>query len=66
MDWINAQGADGIIAGCTEIVMLVQQADTDIPLFDTTAIHAEQAVIRALETAISRQSAGERAVRRLC
>ncbi len=41
-------GAEGIIEGCTEIVMLVQQDHTDIPLFDTTAIHAEAAVARAL------------------
>ena len=43
-------GAEGIIEGCTEIVMLVQQSDTDIPLFDTTAIHAEEAVAIALGT----------------
>ncbi|HRV93446.1 MAG TPA: aspartate/glutamate racemase family protein [Anaerolineae bacterium] len=41
-------GAEAIIEGCTEIVMLVQQAHTDIPLFDTTAIHAENAVELAL------------------
>lgn len=43
------QGALGIIEGCTEIVMLVQQHHTDIPLFDTTAIHAQKAVDYALE-----------------
>jgi aspartate racemase len=42
------QGAQGIIEGCTEIVMLVQQEHTPIPLFDTTAIHAAAAVDRAL------------------
>jgi aspartate racemase len=41
-------GAEGIIAGCTEITMLVQQRHTSIPLFDTTAIHAEEAVALAL------------------
>jgi aspartate racemase len=41
-------GAGGIIEGCTEIVMLVQQEHTPIPLFDTTAIHAEKAVEMAL------------------
>ncbi|WP_420642638.1 aspartate/glutamate racemase family protein [Candidatus Leptofilum sp.] len=45
---LHAQGAEGIIEGCTEIVMLVQQQHTNIPLFDTTAIHAEAAVQRAL------------------
>ncbi len=40
--------AEGVIEGCTEIVMLVQQCHTDVPLFDTTAIHAEEAVRLAL------------------
>lgn len=42
------QGAEGIIEGCTEIVMLVQQKHTQVPLFDTTAIHAQAAVDWAL------------------
>ena len=42
-------GAQGIVEGCTEIVLLVNPSHTDIPLFDTTAIHAEQAVAMALE-----------------
>ncbi len=46
---LAAQGAEAVILGCTEIGMLVQQADTPVPLFDTTAIHAEQAVALALE-----------------
>lgn len=33
---------------CTEISMLLQQRHTELPLFDTTAIHAEAAVARAL------------------
>jgi aspartate racemase len=45
---LHGQGAEGVIEGCTEIVMLVQQQHTDVPLYDTTAIHAEQAVITAL------------------
>lgn len=49
MRQLHEQGAEGIIEGCTEIVMLVQQQHTEIPLFDTTAIHAEEAVRRALE-----------------
>jgi len=44
---VNA-GAQGIILGCTEIGMLVQQADSRVPLFDTTRIHAEAAVDFAL------------------
>ncbi len=37
-------GAEGIIAGCTEIGMLLSQADVSVPLFDTTRIHALAAV----------------------
>lgn len=42
-------GAQGIILGCTEIGLLVQQADTLVPLFDTALIHAEQAAKLSLE-----------------
>jgi aspartate racemase len=45
---LRARGAEGVIEGCTEIVMLVQQEHTDVPLFDTTTIHAQAAVDRAL------------------
>lgn len=48
MDQLHAAGAEGVIEGCTEIVMLVQQQHTQIPLFDTTAIHAQEAVAEAL------------------
>jgi aspartate racemase len=44
-----AQGAQGIILGCTEISLLVTQADASVPLFDTTALHAHSAVAYALE-----------------
>lgn len=37
------RGAEGVILGCTEIGLLVNQEDTEIPLFDTTVIHAEKA-----------------------
>ncbi len=46
---LQNRGAEGIIEGCTEIVMLVQQQHTDIPLFDTTSIHAEAAVLKAIQ-----------------
>jgi len=46
---LNASGAEGVIEGCTEIVMLVQQQHTHVPLFDTTAIHAQEAVLEALK-----------------
>ena len=45
---LHERGAEGVIEGCTEIVMLVQQEHTPIPLFDTTAIHAQKAVEAAL------------------
>ena len=48
---LAGQGAQGVILGCTEIGLLIQAGDTDVPLFDTTAIHAEQAVAAALATA---------------
>lgn len=49
MSDLAAQGAQGIILGCTEIGLLVQPADSPVPLFDTTVIHAEGAVEMALE-----------------
>jgi aspartate racemase len=39
---------DGVILGCTEITMLIGQADTDLPVFDTTRLHAESAMEFAL------------------
>jgi len=45
---LAAQGAEAIILGCTEIGLLVNQADTDVPLLDTTYIHANKAVEYAL------------------
>ena len=48
IDALVARGAEAIILGCTEITLLVQQEHTAIPLFDTTAIHAEAAVALAL------------------
>ena len=45
---LAACGAEGVILGCTEIPLLVNEADAGIPLFDTTAIHAEAALNYAL------------------
>lgn len=42
------EGAEGIILGCTEIGLLVSQADSNVPLFDTTEIHALEAVKKSL------------------
>jgi aspartate racemase len=51
LDIINrlvAEGAEGVILGCTEIGLLVQDGDCQVPLFDTTRIHAVAAVEYAL------------------
>lgn len=45
---LEARGAEGVILGCTEIPLLVKQEDYEIPLFDTTTIHARAAVDFAL------------------
>ncbi len=43
------RGAEGVILGCTEIPMLISDKDVDVPLFNTTKIHAEKAVQLALK-----------------
>ena len=48
IDDLAASGAQGIIEGCTEIGMLVKPEHTDVPLFDTTVVHAQAAVDYAL------------------
>ena len=42
------KGAQGVILGCTEVAMLISQADLSLPVFDTTRIHAEWAAKYAL------------------
>jgi len=42
-------GVQGVILGCTEIGLLVKQDDTDIPLFDTTLIHAKNAALISID-----------------
>jgi aspartate racemase len=49
IDRLAAQGAEGIILGCTEIPLLLQQEMVDIPLFDTSIIHADAALKFALD-----------------
>ncbi|MDT7953094.1 MAG: aspartate/glutamate racemase family protein [Acetobacteraceae bacterium] len=44
IDVLRAGGADSVILGCTEIGMLIGSGDTNLPLFDTTALHAEAGV----------------------
>lgn len=45
---LEAEGAEGIILGCTEIGLLLEPGDTNLPLFDTARIHAEAAAVFAL------------------
>jgi aspartate racemase len=45
---LTTAGAEGIILGCTELMMIVDQTDSTVPLFDTTTIHSEAAVEWAL------------------
>lgn len=45
------RGTQGVILGCTEIGLLINQSDTAIPLYDTTVIHARQAVAQSLAMA---------------
>ena len=46
---LKQKGAEGIILGCTEIGLLIKNEDTDIPLFDTALIHAEQAAMYSIK-----------------
>ncbi len=39
---LQERGAQGVILGCTEIGLLIQQADTSLPVFDTAEIHAQE------------------------
>lgn len=43
IDDLKKAGAEAVILGCTEIGLLIKQFDTDLPLYDTTVIHAEKA-----------------------
>jgi aspartate racemase len=48
VDQLARQGAEAVILGCTEIGLLIEAADTVVPLYDTTFIHAGKAVDWAL------------------
>lgn len=49
IDGLKNRGAQGVILGCTEIGLLIKQEDTDLPVFDTTRIHAIKAAKLSLE-----------------
>lgn len=46
---LRDQGAQAVILGCTEIGLLVEQKDVDIPVYDTALIHAEVAAEKSLK-----------------
>ena len=50
IDRLREQHIDGVILGCTEIGLLIDSRHTDMLLYDTTEIHAAQAVDFALQT----------------
>ena len=49
VDKLRNKEAEGIILGCTEIGLLIKNEDTDVPLFDTAIIHAEQAAMYSIK-----------------
>lgn len=49
IDKLRERGAEGVILGCTELGLLISRDDIDMPVFDTTVIHAEKAAELALE-----------------
>jgi aspartate racemase len=52
IDRLHARGAQGVILGCTEIFLLISQANRpDFPMFDTTTLHVARAVEMALDLA---------------
>ncbi len=48
IEGLRRRGAEGIVLGCTEIPLLIKQEHVPIPVFDTTRIHVEAALERAL------------------
>lgn len=46
---LYARGAEGVVLGCTEIPLLIKDEDSPIPVFDTTNLHAREAVEFAIE-----------------
>lgn len=49
IDGLKDRGAEGVILGCTEIGLLIRPADSSLPVFDTTLIHAKRAAEIALD-----------------
>lgn len=49
IEYFKEQGAQGVILGCTEIGLLIKQQNTELPIFDTTQIHAIKAAMFSIE-----------------
>lgn len=49
IDKLSCDGIEGVILGCTEIGLLIEQKDTKIPLFDTAIIHAKKAALYSID-----------------
>lgn len=49
IDSLKDDGAEGVILGCTEIGLLVNQEDSSMPIYDTTQIHAQAAALKSIE-----------------
>ena len=45
---LKDSGAQSVILGCTELDLLVKPEDSDLPVYDTTFIHSQEAAYRAL------------------
>lgn len=43
IDTLHQQGEEGVILGCTEIGLLIQQSDSHLPFFDTAILHSKMA-----------------------
>jgi len=43
------EGAEGVILGCTELGLLISREDCEIPVYDTTLIHGEEAALLSLK-----------------
>jgi aspartate racemase len=55
--YLAARGAQGVVLGCTELPLILSSADVELPLFDTTALHALAAVDFALGTRRNKRAA---------
>jgi aspartate racemase len=44
VETLTGSGADGVILGCTEVCLLLDETNADLPLFDTTRLHCEAAL----------------------